>query len=90
MSWITQNPKCIEPRTFRIVQNKPLSKFKKKKEKKFFGRSDRAYIKNEAVTKRPIASMKTDREGYHASGTGLAIGFGAFEDKINKSEYRDR
>lgn len=38
-------------------------------------------MKKEAVTTRPIASMKTDRVGYHASGTGLAIAFGAFGNK---------
>lgn len=35
----------------------------------------RTYMKNEAVTTRPIASMNTARVGYHASGTGLEIGF---------------
>lgn len=34
-----------------------------------------AYMKKEAVTTRPIASMKTARVGYHASGTGLEIDF---------------
>lgn len=38
-------------------------------------------MKNEAVTMRPIASMRTDRVGYQASGTGLVIGFGAFKKK---------
>lgn len=39
------------------------------------------YMKNEAVTTRPIASVKTDRVGYHATGIGLAMGLasGAFE-----------
>ena len=43
----------------------------------------KAYMKNEAVTMRPIASMKTDRVGYQASGTGLVIGFGAFKRNEN-------
>jgi hypothetical protein len=38
-------------------------------------------MKKEAVTTRPIASMNTDRVGYHASGTGLVIGFGASKNK---------
>ena len=38
-------------------------------------------MKKEAVTTSPIASMKTDRVGYHASGMGLAIAFGAYQKK---------
>lgn len=40
----------------------------------------------------PIASMTTDRVGYHASGTGLVIGFGAFkkEKKKKKMKLKDR
>ena len=38
-------------------------------------------MKKEAVTTSPIASMKTDRVGYHASGMGLAIAFGAYKKK---------
>lgn len=43
-------------------------------------------MKNEAVTTRPIASMNTARVGYHASGTGLEIGFAdwAFHKKNSK------
>jgi len=37
-----------------------------------------AYMKKEAVTIRPMASMKTARVGYHATGTGLDIA-AAFE-----------
>jgi hypothetical protein len=51
-----------------------------RKESALWG-SDRAYMKKEAVTTRPIASMNTDRVGYHASGTGLVIGFGASKNK---------
>lgn len=32
-------------------------------------------MKKEAATTRPIASIKTARVGYQASGTGLDIGF---------------
>lgn len=32
-------------------------------------------MKKDAVMTRPMASMKTARVGYHASGTGLEIGF---------------
>ena len=38
-------------------------------------------MKKEAVTTSPIASMRTDRVGYHASGMGLAIAFGAYQKK---------
>lgn len=38
-------------------------------------------MKKEAVTTSPIASMKTDRVGYHASGMGLAIAFGAYKNQ---------
>lgn len=47
-------------------------------------------MKKEAVTMRPIASINTERVGYHTSGTGLVIGFGAFKaekeenHKVNK------
>ena len=41
-------------------------------------------MKKEAVTTSPIASMKTDRVGYHASGMGLAIAFGAYKKKKQK------
>jgi len=34
-------------------------------------------MKKEAVTTRPTDSMRTARVGYHASGTGLEMGFGA-------------
>ena len=43
-------------------------------------------MKKEAVTTSPIASMKTDRVGYHASGMGLAIAFGAYKKKKKKTE----
>lgn len=45
-------------------------------------------MKNEAVTTRPIASINTARVGYHASGTGLEIGFAdwAFHKKIPKKK----
>lgn len=52
-------------------------------ERKIFRESDRAYMKKEAATTRPIVIMKTDRVGYQASGTGLEIGFGALK-KINR------
>jgi hypothetical protein len=41
-----------------------------------------AYMKKEAVTIRPMASMKTARVGYHATGTGLDIA-AAFEPFIS-------
>lgn len=41
-------------------------------------------MKKEAVTVRPIASMNTDKVGYHASGTGLGIGFGASGNKSKR------
>lgn len=37
-------------------------------------------MKKEAVKTRPIASMKTDRVGYHETGTGLVMGFAAFQE----------
>lgn len=43
--------------------------------------SSGVYMKKEAVTTRPMASIMTDRVGYHASGTGLVIAFGAFTPK---------
>lgn len=47
-------------------------------------------MKNEAVTTRPIASMNTARVGYHASGTGLEIGFAdwAFHKKNSKKKKK--
>lgn len=44
-------------------------------------------MKKEAVTTSPIASMKTDRVGYHASGMGLAIAFGAYKKKKKKQKW---
>ena len=41
-------------------------------------------MKKEAVTRRPMASMMTDKVGYQPSGTGLVIGFGAFIISNNK------
>lgn len=35
-------------------------------------------MKKEAVKTRPMARVKTESVGYHESGTGLVIGFGAF------------
>lgn len=35
------------------------------------------YIKKEAVMTRPTDNIRTARVGYHASGTGLVMGFGA-------------
>lgn len=36
-------------------------------------------MKKEAVKRRPRESMTTARVGYHASGTGLVMGFGAWK-----------
>jgi len=36
-------------------------------------------MKKEAVKTRPMARVKTESVGYHESGTGLVIGFGAFQ-----------
>lgn len=38
-------------------------------------------MKKEAVKTRPMARVKTESVGYHESGTGLVIGFGAFNIK---------
>ena len=43
-------------------------------------------MKKEAVTTSPIASMRTDRVGYHASGMGLAIALGAYKKKKKQTE----
>lgn len=40
-------------------------------------------MKKEAVKTRPMARVKTESVGYHASGTGLVIGFGAFNTHTN-------
>ena len=51
------------------------------------------YMKNEAVKTRPMASVNTERVGYHESGTGLVIGFGAFQtpDKTqNQRKWKHR
>lgn len=45
-------------------------------------------MKNEAVTRRPIDSMNTDRVGYHASGTGLVMGFGAFKTRTSSDTQK--
>lgn len=47
-------------------------------------------MKKEAVTTSPIASMKTDRVGYHASGMGLAIAFGAYKKKTEMDLRENR
>lgn len=50
-------------------------------------RSDQSYMKNEAVTTRPIATMNTANVGYQASGTGLVIDFGAYKrNKLNNQK----
>lgn len=45
-------------------------------------------MKKEAVTTSPIASMRTDRVGYHASGMGLAIAFGAMAQRKKKKKKK--
>lgn len=41
-------------------------------------REKKTDMKKEAVKTRPMARVKTESVGYHESGTGLVIGFGAF------------
>lgn len=45
-----------------------------------------AYMKKEAVTTRPMKSISTASDGYHATGTGLDIGFGACDVSIQERE----
>ena len=45
-------------------------------------------MKKEAVTRRPIASMETASTGYKFTGTGLAIGCGAFKKNTNKKSNK--
>lgn len=49
-------------------------------------------MKKEAVKTRPMARVKTESVGYHESGTGLVIGFGAFninqKHRIRKLKLR--
>lgn len=44
-------------------------------------REKKTDMKKEAVKTRPMARVKTESVGYHESGTGLVIGFGAFNIK---------
>lgn len=48
--------------------------------------ADRTHMKKEAVKRRPTESITTDRVGYHASGTGLVMGFGALNRKPKASK----
>lgn len=47
-------------------------------------------MKKEAVTTRPTASMKTAKVGYHASGTGLAIGLGACSESESQNTKKGK
>lgn len=49
-----------------------------------------AHMKKDAVMTSPKASMNTARVGYHASSTGLVIGFGAWKLERNVTDRKQK